>query len=117
MNVALLLTQGFLALVYLFTGSAKLAGADQMKDDFERFGYSGSFRLVTGTVEVAGAGLLAAGYLWPAAAAMGAAVLTMVMLGALATHWRVGDSLGKMIPPLVLGSLAAWLAIASWPVV
>lgn len=115
MNVAILVTQGFLALVYLFTGSAKLAGSEQMKQDFERFGYSGSFRLVTGTVEVGAAALLAAGFLWPTAAALGGAVLTAVMVGALGTHWKVGDSLGKMIPPFVLGSLAAWLAVASWP--
>jgi hypothetical protein len=113
MTVALLITQGFLSLVYLFAGGAKLAGAEQMKDDFERFGYSDGFRLLTGALEVGAAGLLLAGYGWPGATAVGGALLTAVMAGALATHWSVGDSVGKMIPPLLLGVLAGWLAIAS----
>jgi hypothetical protein len=111
MNVALLITQGVLTLVYLFTGGAKLAGADQMKEDFRRFGYSDSFRLFTGVVEVSAAGLLAAGFVWTGVAGLGAALIAAVMGGAVATHWHVGDALAKMLPALVLGALAAWLAI------
>jgi uncharacterized membrane protein YphA (DoxX/SURF4 family) len=117
MTLALSIVQGFLTLVYLAAGAAKLAGAGQMKNDFERFGYSDDFRLVTGFIEVSAAALLAAGFAWPSAAAWGGALLTAVMAGALATHWNVGDSVGKMIPPLLLGSLAAWLALAHWTVV
>jgi hypothetical protein len=37
------------------------------------------------------------------------------MVGALATHVRVGDGLAQMAPPVVLGLLAAWVAAAHWP--
>lgn len=112
MHIALLVTQGILTLVYLLTGSAKLVGAEQMKDDFERFGYSDSFRLITGVIEVSAAGLLAAGFVWTGVAGLGAALAAAVMGGAIATHWHVGDSPAKMLPALVLGGLAAWLAVA-----
>jgi hypothetical protein len=115
MHTLLLLCQGLLGLLYLFTGGAKLAGTEQMTDDFDRFGYSPGFRLFTGLLEVSGAGLLLAGYEWPMLAGWGALLILVVMVGALATHVRVGDGLAQMAPPVVLGLLAAWVAAAHWP--
>lgn len=116
MQTILLITQGLLGLVFLFTGGAKLAGSQQMKDDFDRFGYSSGFRLFTGFLEVTGAAFLLAGYAWPGIAAGGGILLVAVMGGALWTHLaRVGDPFSKALPPLVLGALALWVTIAHWP--
>lgn len=113
MYVALLIAQGLLVLAFLGAGGAKLAGADQMIDDFERFGYPQSFRVFTGLCEVVGAALLIAGFWWPVAAALGALLLVCVMIGAVWTHLaRAGDPVGQAAPPLVLGALAVWVAVA-----
>jgi hypothetical protein len=64
------------------------------------------FRYLTGAIEVAGAVLL----LIPSAAAYGAAVLAVTMVGAVITHlFIVGGS--PLIPILLLGSTTAiaWL--------
>jgi hypothetical protein len=115
MQILLLIVQGLLGLVYTFTGGAKLVGAEQMKDDFDRFGYSDGFRLFTGLMEVSAAGLILVGFAWPAYAAWGALLVLCVMAGAIWTHLRAGDALTQTIPPLVLAGLAGWVVLAHWP--
>lgn len=116
MYTAILITQGLLGLVFLGAGGAKLAGAQQMRDDFDRFGYPGGFRIFTGVCEVTGAALLLAGFWWPPSAVGGGLLLMCVMLGALYTHFvRAGDPFAKALPPLVLLCLLAWVTAAQWP--
>lgn len=115
MHTALLITQGLLGLVFLLAGSAKLFGAQQMKDDFDRFGYSGGFRLLTGGLEATAAALLLTGFWWPTLAGGGAFLVVVVMTGAVWTHVRVGDRVADAVPALVLGALAVWIAVAQWP--
>lgn len=115
MTLLLTLTQGLLAGVFAFTGIAKLAGAQSMKDDFNRFGYSPGFRLLTGILEVGAAVLLCAGFWLPSLAAYGSITVIAVMSGALWTHLvRTGDAYAKAVPAFVLGLLATWVAAAHW---
>lgn len=116
MHTALLITQGLLGLVFLLAGSAKLFGAQQMKDDFDRFGYSAGFRLLTGGLEATAAALLLAGFWWPALAGWGALLVLVVMTGAVWTHGvRVDDRFADAVPALLLGALAVWVAAVQWP--
>jgi len=112
MSIATLVVQGLLGLVFLATGSMKLAGTEQMEDDFERFGYPRWFMFFTGAQEVTGATGLALGFGWPLAAVVGAGALVIAMVGAVWTHLvRTDDALTQALPPLVLGSLAVWVLV------
>ena len=86
-------------------GLPKILGHGGWATRFERWGYPGGFVVVIGVVEVAGALML----LIPRLAALGAAVLAVVMLGATATHLVHGE-LPRVGVTLVLG--AVFLAIA-----
>jgi uncharacterized membrane protein YphA (DoxX/SURF4 family) len=116
MHTAMLITQGLLGVIFLFTGGSKLAGTEPMRKDFNRFGYPSGFRLFTGLMEGTAAALLLAGFWWPALAAWGAALVLTVMIGAVWTHLvRVGDRSSEAAPAIVLGALACWVVVAQWP--
>ena len=115
MQIALLVAQGLLAVAFLGAGASKLAGADSMTEDFDRFGYSRRFMHFTGGMEIFGTLALVAGFWWPLWAVLGAGAIATTMLGALGTHLRTGDPVGRLLPPLVLGALAAWVLVAHGP--
>lgn len=98
--------QGLAALVFLAAGGAKLAGAKQMVEQFEKVGMGQWFRYVTGLLEVGGAiGLLIPGYAFYAAL-----LLAAVMVGA--TISQVTVLAGSPITPILLLALTgaiAWL--------
>lgn len=101
-----------LAFAFVSAGGMKLAAAPQFVALFDQIGIGQWFRLLTGTLEVAG-GLLV---LIPQTAVQGALLLACVMLGALFTHLALIG--GNPIPALVLLALAAavlWLRRASLP--
>jgi uncharacterized membrane protein YphA (DoxX/SURF4 family) len=70
--------------VFLFSGISKVAGTSPMADRFLYWGYPQWFLLVVGAAEILGAALLAI----PKTAFYGAAVLGVVMAGAIFTHVR-----------------------------
>jgi uncharacterized membrane protein YphA (DoxX/SURF4 family) len=87
-----------------------------MNDDFERFGYPPAFRVLTGVLEVAVGAALLAGFVWPLVVTPAAALAAALMTGAVYTHLaRADDPPSQAVPALVLGSLAVWLAVATWP--
>jgi len=95
-----------LALAFIAAGGAKLAGAPPMVAIFDQIGIGQWFRLLTGTLEIAG-GLLV---LVPRTSPWGALLLTAVMVGAVFTHLVVIG--GNPVPALVLLVLSAavlWL--------
>lgn len=71
-----------LALIFLGSGGAKLAGLEFEIEAFTRWGYPLWFMYLAGAIEVAGAVLL----LVPRLSALAAAGLAAFMLGAVATH-------------------------------
>jgi putative oxidoreductase len=91
------------SLVFLFAGVAKLIGVDAMIALYDTIGVGHWFRYVTGIVEITGAVLL-----WiKGRQAIGAALLSATMAGAVVAHLTV---LGPSIfPALILGLLAAGL--------
>jgi uncharacterized membrane protein YphA (DoxX/SURF4 family) len=103
--VAVWLLSILTALVMGAAGLPKIFGHGGWATRFERWGYPGGFVVVIGVVEVVGALML----LMPRVAAIGAAVLAAVMLGAAATHLVHGE-IARVGVTLVL--CAVFLAIA-----
>lgn len=98
--VAVLLSGAF-----LLTGGMKLMASPDMASSFQRWGYPGGFMTVVGVVEVVAAALM----LFPMTAFYGAMAIVTIMAGAAVTHVVHGEYL-NIIVPLVLASLALWLA-------
>ena len=90
LSIALFLYYG---LTCLFT--------DTRVAEFERFDL-GRFRILTGSLEVLGALGLLAGYLTPFLVIVAAGGLTLLMVLGVATRIRARDSLGQMLPAIVL---------------
>lgn len=105
MSTAATIIAALLAAIFLFVGFAKLFRAPALVAEFERFGYPSWSRVTTGAAEVVGAALLLSGIAATGAGIAGAALLIVVMLGALGTHLRVGDRADKFAPVLLLLSL------------
>src|SRR5271155_3640848 len=106
LTIALWVLQVLAAAAFLGAGGAKLAGAPQMVEVFEKVGVGQWFRYVTGLLEVSGAiGVLVPGY-----AFYGAALLAMVMVGAIVSHLTVlGGSPASPAVLLVLTGTIAYL--------
>jgi putative oxidoreductase len=93
--------QGILAAAFLAAGVAKLTGAPFMVDLFAQIGIGQWFRIVTGTVEVAGAVAL----LVPGLASIAGLWLGATMVGAVTAHLFVLHT--NPGPAMVLGLLNA----------
>lgn len=106
-----LVGHGLAALVALamgMAGGSKLAGVEMHVENFAKWGYPGFFVYLTGAIEVGGALLL----LVPKTRWVGAALLVVTMLAAMATHALFAEW-GGLVAPAVLGAMAAgagWLA-------
>lgn len=94
-----------LGLLFLVIGAGKLAGADMVSADFARWGYPVWFLHVTGLFELTGAVLL----LFATTRFAGAAILAMVMIGAVFTHIVHGEWLSAIVPAVLLG-VFSWIA-------
>ena len=90
--------------MFLFAGSLKLSGAEEMVRTFDVIGLGQWFRYLTGSIEVVAALLL----LTPRVSLFGALLLLPTMLGAIATHLFIVG--GPPTPAVVL--LAGSLVIA-----
>jgi putative oxidoreductase len=118
-GTGLLVIQGLLGVAAIAAGGTKLMGADMHVENFDRFGYPQWFRLVVGAVEtLVGIALLAAFVVTDTLALTGAVAFGVVLLGAVATHIRIGDEASDMAAPaillilalLVVGNLTGYLA-------
>jgi len=96
LTIALWIVQVLLALMFFMAGGHKITGDPQMVGLFDVIGIGQWFRYVTGILEISGGVLL----LVPRVQAVGAAVLSAVMVGAVATHLFVLHNAPSM--PLVL---------------
>lgn len=85
--------------------------AGSMQEEFAAYGLPVWFAYVIGTLKVGAALALIAGIWLPALVLPAAALVSVLMLGALAMHARVRDPMMKFLP--ALGMLGLCLAI-SW---
>jgi uncharacterized membrane protein YphA (DoxX/SURF4 family) len=98
-----------LAALFAFAGLPKVTGDPRAVEGFAKGGFPGWFLLFIGAAEIAGA----VGLLIPRLRFWAASGLFIIMIGAVATHLRAGDSPDKVAPAaiaLVLTGLVAWLS-------
>src|SRR5262245_2752604 len=91
-----------LALLFVAGGVTKLVGVESAVAGFEHFGYPPWFRLLIGALETLGG----IGLLLPAVARPAAAGLVGIMIGAVWTLIRMGDS---PVPPVVVGAILVFI--------
>ena len=102
--MAIRILSWILALLFIAAGVPKIIGVEQVAANFDQLGYSPTFRVLIGVLEVTGGVAL----LVPAAASYGALLLIVIMIGAVWTVLRVGESVA---PPIIVGVLLALLAV------
>jgi putative oxidoreductase len=104
-NIALWVVQALLALAFVGAASGKLLGKPEMVALFEAVGVGQWFRYVTGLMELTGALLIVV----PRTKFFGAALLSMVMVGAVLTHLFILHN-APTAPAvlLVLAGVVAW---------
>jgi putative oxidoreductase len=104
-NIALWVLQALLALAFVGAASGKLLGKPEMVALFEAVGIGQWFRYVTGLMELTGALLIVV----PRTKFFGAALLSMVMVGAVMTHLFILHN-APTAPGvlLVLAGVVAW---------
>jgi uncharacterized membrane protein YphA (DoxX/SURF4 family) len=109
-GVAVWAASAFVALVCLRSGLMKMPGvpgAEFWARDFQRWGYPGWFRVAVGAAELAASAAL----LVPRAAAYGAALFALVMVGAIVTHAGHGET-GRLPFNAALLALSVGIAAA-----
>jgi uncharacterized membrane protein YphA (DoxX/SURF4 family) len=104
LNWGLWALQVLLAVGFLAAGSQKLLSTEPMVAMFAEIGFGQWFRWVTGLLEFAAAVLVVI----PRTAALGAALMVCITLGAVLTHLVLIG--GSPVPALVLLALAAIVA-------
>ena len=104
LNITFWVLQILAALMFLMSGGMKLAGVPMQVEMFGKIGIGQWFRYVTGTIEIVSAILL----FMPRTAAVGASLLVVTMLGAIATHLLVLG--GSPLPAIVLLVVTASIA-------
>jgi putative oxidoreductase len=104
-NIALWVLQALLALAFLGAASGKLLGKPEMVALFEAVGFGQWFRYVTGLMELTGALLIVV----PRTKFFGAALLAIVMVGAVLTHlFILHNAPTAAAVLLVLAGVVAW---------
>ena len=107
MQIAAAVIAVLLAFAFLAAGSAKIAGLPFMREAANHLGVPFTAYRGIGTLEIAGALGLALGFANKGIGVAAAIGLCLLMLGAVGSHLRSGDSLAKAAPALVLALLAA----------
>jgi putative oxidoreductase len=101
MSILSIVLQVILGLGFLMFGFMKF-GSKQMVEGFRQYGYPGWFRLFTGMVEVISGVLVIAGIWNGTLAAWGSLLIVITMIGAIVTHIKLKDTVGKMMMPIIL---------------
>jgi uncharacterized membrane protein YphA (DoxX/SURF4 family) len=102
-----------LAALCLLPAAGKLTGQPKMRQSAEHFGILWPRYRLIGVAELAAAAGILAGLRWHPLGLAAAAGMVLLLLGALVTHRRAGDSAKEMASALVaLAVTVAYLAIA-----
>ena len=95
------------AAVFATLGTAKLAAVPSMQARAAHVGLSVDAYRRIGALEVAGALGLLVGLVVPGLAVAAGIGLVLLLLGAVITHFRVGDSVKDAAPAIVLAAVVA----------
>ena len=107
MQTAFEIARAVSAVAFLFYGIACLVSS-HMKVEFERYGLA-RFRNLVGALECLGALGLLVGHFYHPVLVLAAAGLTLTMLMGIVTRVRIGDSLARTLPAIVLMIVNAFL--------
>ena len=115
MKYLLIVLQILVGLAFIASGAFKIfTPADQLAQQMAWAAAVPAFVIpIIGIIEVAGGLGLILPWLTgiqPQLVRLAAAGLALTMIGALITHISIGDPFGDMVPPIVLGVLAAFIA-------
>lgn len=114
MTVASIVFAVLLAIGFLPLGAVKVLAVADMRQRGEHFGYSVTAFRGIGVLEIAGAlGMLAGTMWWPIGAAAGIGLM-LLMIGALITHMKAGDSVGEYAPSIGVGVLAVAYVVTAF---
>lgn len=83
--------------------------AKTLKEEFAVYGLPGWFCTFVGFLKISSALVLLAGLLWPAFILPAAALIVVLMLGAVSMHAKVGDPILKTIPAALMLLMSAIL--------
>jgi len=95
-----------LALIFLGSGVAALAGASQITQLLDRLGVGAGLAMTIALLELAAVGGLLIGIVWRPLGVAAAVGLALLMTGAVVRHVQAADGKGG-VPAAVLGVLAA----------
>lgn len=84
--------------------------AGSMREEFAAYGLPGWFTYVVGTLKVGSALALLGGIWFPALVLPAAALVCVLMLGALAMHAKIRDPFQKSLPALVMLALSVGIS-------
>lgn len=102
------IVRAVLAIIFTVAAGMKFAATPFEVAGFERFGYPLWFMYAIGALQLLGAALL-----WVRGLiSIGAALLAILMVGAVGSHWHVGDPVVTAVPALALLILLIGLAYA-----
>ena len=90
--------------------------AQSLKDEFAVYGLPSWFFYVIGTLKVSAAVVLIAGLWMPSVVLAAAGVVSILMLGAITMHIRVGDPASKSVPAMAMFTMSAALCLLMIPV-
>lgn len=82
-------------------------GAENMAEEFRRYGLPDWVRTAVGITKVSLAALLLVGILFTPVAVGAATLMALLMVSAVAAHIRVGDPLVKAMPAFLMLTLSA----------
>ena len=106
MFVTVLVLSCLLAAAMVFSGSRKVAGGPAVTGEAAHLGVPvRGYRLI-GVAEAAAAAGLLIGLAWAGLGVAAAAGLVLLMSGAVISHIRVGDAVGRWAPAAALAVLA-----------
>ena len=117
MKYILIVLQILLGLAFVAAGSSKiLTPVSELSQQMNWVSAVPAFTVpIIGILEVAGGIGLVLPWLTgiqPQLVRLAAIGLALTMLGAIVTHLAIGDPAGALVPPLVLGGIAAFIAYA-----
>ncbi|MBP6856555.1 MAG: DoxX family protein [Candidatus Pacebacteria bacterium] len=84
-------------------------GARTLKDEFRAYGLPDGALYVVGTIKLVSATALLAGIWYPSFIIPSAAVLTIMMIGAISMHVKINDPIERSLPAFIM--LSAVLGI------
>jgi len=83
-----------------------------LREEFTVYGLNARVFYVVGFLKLTSAVCILLGFLYPPLLPVGAAVMTTLMLGALAMHFKVKDEAVKSLPASLMLVMSVWLLVA-----